>query len=256
MRITVRPNPIIAGVVFGVVLTLIGLWLALTYGRTYHWPAAGASYALGTPMGTMGDELPSYADETPSQTLQVTLADTARISELTFKNMELGKSGLLDCVAIERDAGNLTGYLHVDTMLLTGISAPTFDMAEAEIGTLTLAGQVDGHTNSSTLDPTITDQTVTSLRGTGSFVSDGGVVDRIVIVLLGDATVANLTFDNVKCSFGAWDVDYVKAGTLTQDITSKVGDGTGIDVASYTIQTSVKYRIGSDSLQDVPVTVR
>lgn len=226
-----------------------------TAGRTPIWPDAGAAYALPSRIGTSLPPDPETPSEA-SQTLQVTLATDTRLSELTFRDMNLGKAGLTDCVSIERDSNNSSGYLWVDEFIITDVSAPSFDMAETHAATFTLAGSVDGHTNNSTLDSTITDLTIVSERGAGSFVAESGAVDRIIVMFLGDANVGVLTFDGVRCSVGGWDLDHIRAGSITQDAASRFGTGSGINSADYVIQQSVKYRVGSDSLVDTPVTVR
>ena len=219
------------------------------------WPEPGAAYALPSEVGL---PLPPE-EETPtdaSQTLQVILAAGARISELSFTNLDLGKTGLTACVTIARDSSNTTGFLFIDEFVINNVSAPSFDMANVETGVLTLAGSVDGHTNSATLTSTISDITVLSTRGSGSFKAEDSVVDRIIIEFLGDADISKLSFDNVKCSVGGWDIDYIKAGSISQDATSRFGDGDGIDTADYVINSTVKYRTSTDSLVDTPITVR
>jgi hypothetical protein len=230
--------------------------------NTYEYPTAGANYTELSSGGTLGKPLPDYtgsdADEPQgrNQTLQLTLASGARLSSLTFTGIDAGRTGLTDCVVVERDANNSTGYLFVDDMQLTGVSAPTFDIANSEVGTFTTAGITDGHTWSPTIDSTISEQVVSSSRGSGSFSATDTVVDRIIITLLGDATVGTLTYSNVKCSVGAWNLDYIKAGSLTQDSTSKFGSGNGIDTADWVANTSLKIRSGSDTIVEQPLTVR
>jgi hypothetical protein len=230
--------------------------------NTYEYPAAGANYTELGSGGTLGQPLPDYTGndegepQGQNQTLQLTLAAGARLSSLSFTGVDAGRTGLTDCLVVERDASNTTGYLFANTMTLTGVSAPSFDMANSEFGTLTTAGVTDGHTWSPTLDSTISEQVVTSSRGSGSFSATDTVVDRVIITLLGDATVETLSYNNVKCSVGGVNFDYIKAGTFTQDSTSKFGDGDGIDTADWVLNTSVKYRTGSDAIVEQPITVR
>ena len=208
--------------------------------NTFEYPAAGANYTELGSGGTLGQPLPDYpgneaeAPQGNNQTLQLTLASGARLSSLSFTGVDAGRTGLTDCLVVERGASNTTGYLFANTMTLTGVSAPSFDMANSEFGTLTTAGVTDGHTWSPTLDSTISEQVVTSSRGSGSF----------------SAT------DTVKCSVGGVNFDYIKAGTFTQDATSKFGDGDGINTADWVLNTSVKYRTGSDAIVEQPITVR
>jgi len=223
------------------------------------WPEAGAAYALGMPGGTVGEDLPDEdigtSEQRPSQTLQINLAAGVRLSELTLKNMELGRSGLTTCLSIGRAAGT-TGWVYIDEIHLTGVSAPSFDMANAEIANLTFAAVVDGRTNSATLDSTIADQVIVSTRGAGSFVSEGSVVDRVIIELLGDASIAVLTIEGVKCSVGNFDIDYVKAGAFTMDSASSFGTGDGIDTADLVVNSTVKTRVSVDTMTEVPLKVQ
>ena len=223
------------------------------------WPEAGAVYALGTAGGTVGTELPDEdigtAKQRPSQTLQINLAAGVRLSELTLKDMDLGKSGLTTCLSIGRAAGT-TGWMHVDEMTLTGVAMPSFDLANAEIANLTLGATVDGRTNSATLDSTIAEQIITSSRGSGSFTSEGSAVDRVVIELGGDASIGVLTVEGVKCSVGNFDLDYIRAGNFTMDSTSRVGSGTGIDSADLVVNSTVKTRISSDTMIEIPLKVQ
>ena len=233
-----------------------GMWLAIkdVVSSSYDWPRAGASYDLGSPLGTMGEELKNYEDETPSQTLQINLADGVRISTLTFENLDMGRTGLTDCVVVQRGAG--TGYLYVDDIVMTGVSAPSLDWANSEIGTLTIAGSTDGHTFGATIDSTIADQVIVSTRGAGTFEAKDSSVDRLILSLAGDATVGTLTFEDVSCSVGGWNIDYVKASTLTQDATSKFGSGSGINTADYVLQSTLSYRSATDNIIDTPIKVQ
>ena len=169
----------IAKVVLGVVL-LSGLFMGaamyfsiagITQAKT--WPEAGAVYALGTPGGEVGVDLPDEnigtSEQRASQTLQINLASGVRLSTLNLKDMDLGRSGLTTCLSIGRAAGT-TGWMYVDEITLTGVSMPSFDMANAEIANLTFGATVDGRTNSATLDSTIAEQIITSSRGSGSFI--------------------------------------------------------------------------------------
>jgi hypothetical protein len=237
----------------------VGLYFAVedVVSATYEYPEAGAIYRDLHTGGTLGDPIPPDPETgEESQTLHLFLASGARLSTLSFVNMDLGKSGLTDCVTIMRDGANTTGYLFVDDMYVTGVSAPSFDMANSEVSSLTTAGKVDGYTWGASMSSTISDQIITSTRGSGSFSASDVKVDRIIIQMVGDATVGTLTFQNVKCSVGGWNIDYVKVGDFIQDSTSRFGDGDGIDTADYVLQQSVTYRTASNSMVDEPITVR
>ena len=219
------------------------------------WPQAGAEYALPN---TNGVRL--APDETApmerSQTLKINLASGVRLDALTLNNLDMGKAGLTDCIEITRAQGNSSGWLYVDNWTATGVTAPSADFANSEIANLSLAAYVDGHTVEATIDSTITDLEISSTRGSGTFTAQNSVVDRVLIVLAGDAVIGTLTMTDVDCSVGGWNVDYVKAGSFTMDNTSKFGDGDGIDTADFVVNSTVKTRSFTDNLVDTPITVK
>ena len=221
---------------------------------SWDWPEAGAEYNLPH---KMGEKLPPYADGSESQTLKINLADGTRLSSLTLNNLDLGKTGLSDCIEVTRQQGNSSGWLYVDNWTATGVTAPSADFANSEIANLSLAAYVDGHTVEATIDSTISDLDIQSTRGSGVFTAENSVVDRVLIVLAGDAVIGTLAMTDVDCSVGGWNVDYVKAGSFTMDNTSKFGGlNAGIDAADFVVQSTVKTRSFTDNLVDTPITVR
>jgi len=220
---------------------------------SWDWPKAGAEYSLPQ---TMGHKLEPYEDGSESQTLKINLADGTRLSSLTLNNLDLGKTGLTDCIEITRAQGNSSGWLFVDNWTATGVTAPSADFGNAEIANLSLAAYVDGHTVEATIDSTISDLDIQSTRGAGIFTAENSVVDRVLIVLAGSAVIGTLAMTDVDCSVGGWNVDYVKAGSFTMDNTSKFGDGDGIDTADFVVNSTVKTRSFTDNLVDTPITVK
>ena len=220
---------------------------------SWDWPKAGAEYSLPQ---TMGHKLEPYEDGSESQTLKINLADGTRLSSLTLNNLDLGKTGLTDCIEITRAQGNSSGWLFVDNWTATGVTAPSADFGNAEIANLSLAAYVDGHTIEATIDSTITDLDIQSTRGSGIFTAENSVVDRVLIVLAGSAVIGTFAMTDVDCSVGGWNVDYVKAGSFTMDNTSKFGDGDGIDTADFVVNSTVKARNFVDNLVDTPITVK
>ena len=220
---------------------------------SWDWPKAGAEYSLPQ---TMGHKLEPYEDGSESQTLKINLADGTRLSSLTLNNLDLGKTGLTDCIEITRAQGNSSGWLFVDNWTATGVTAPSADFGNAEIANLSLAAYVDGHTVEATIDSTISDLDIQSTRGSGIFTAENSVVDRVLIVLAGSAVIGTLAMTDVDCSVGGWNVDYVKAGSFTMDNTSKFGDGDGIDTADFVVNSTVKTRSFTDNLVDTPITVK
>lgn len=243
---------------------VVGLYFAVydIASATYEWPRAGAVYAELDQGHTLGQPLPAEEDGTESQTLLIMLASGARLSSLTLTNLDVGKTGLVTpCFQIARDSSNTTGFLYVDQFTITGMTAPSFDMATTEISSMTISAYTDGHTNSATIDQSVSEQIILSTRDTGDFKAQDSVVDRVIIQFLGDATIGQLLVDDFACSIsatadGAVDIDHVKAGNLTIDSTSKFGDGDGIDTADFIVNSTVKVRSYTDNIVDAPITIR
>jgi len=221
------------------------------------WPEAGAEYALPN---VVGNPLPPDP-ETPAlinQTLRINLADGVRLDKLHLKNLDLGKSGLTNAFEINRTNGVTGAWVNVGLFTITNSSAPTLDWANMEVGTLSLGAHVDGHTNNSVINSTISHLVIDSDRGSGSYVAENSTVDRVIINLNGDngATIGELIVDDVDASVGAWDFDYLKVGTLTMDSSNKFGDGSGINSASAVFNDTIKSRSITDNLVDTPITVQ
>ena len=241
--------------VVGVAFILAFTFVIAATDDTPIWPEAGAAYPLPDIQGVSLEPDPENPADA-NQTLKINLAANVRLTSLTLSNLDLGKTGLTDCIEITRAQGNSSGWLYVDNWTATGVSAPSADFANAEIANLSLGAYVDGHTVEATIDSTITDLEINSSRGSGEFKAENSVVDRVLIVLAGDAIIGNLIMTDVDCSVGGWNVDYVKAGSITMDNTSQFGDGDGINTADYTMNSTVKARIITDNLVDTPITVK
>jgi len=222
------------------------------------WPETGAVYSLPN---TVGEPLPPDA-ETPDQvshTLVVKLADKTRLDKLILRNLDLGKESLSESFSVERSSG-VTGslaYLWIGSIVITGSSAPTLAWDNMEAGSITLAARVDGHTQEMTVDSTIPLVIIDSDRGAGTYTAENSVVDRVVISMgTNGATIGELIIDDVDASVGAWDWDYIKAGSISLDATNSFGNGTGINSSSVTFGSDIKARIVTDNLVDTPISVK
>ena len=234
-------------------------WLTIA-GTTHEiiWPTPGASYDLPY---VIGERLPpdDVTPMTASQTLRINLKDGARLDRLVLKDLQLGKASLATAFEINRTSGVTGAMVNVGQFTITNSSAPTMEWGNIKAGTITLGqAKVDGHTNNMCLDPTLPTLVVDSDRGAGSFVSEGAVVDRVIINLNGDtgATIGELIVDNVDASVGKFDWNYISAGTITMDATNTFGDGSGINSPSVTINDTVCGRVVSSALVDSPVSVK
>jgi len=221
------------------------------------WPEAGAVYALPN---VNGQRLaPDDSDPaTRSQTLQINLADGVRLDKLELKNLDLGKAGLTNSFEVSRTSGVTGAMVSVGLITIRNSSAPTLDWANIETGCISLAGNVDGHTNAVQIDSTIPTLVIDSDRGSGSYIAQDSTVDRIIINTNGDngAIIGEIIIDDVDASIGAWDWDYIRAGCIVLENTNTFGNGTGINVASAIFNSSVKARVITDNLVDTPVSVK
>jgi hypothetical protein len=248
-------------IVFSVALATIvvatGIFFAVRDVASSHWdwPDAGAEYDLPQKMGT---QLAKYENGEESHTLQINLADGVRLDKLWLKNLSLGKSGLTNAFEINRTSGVTGAMVNVGQFTIINSSAPTLDWANMEIGTVVLSAYVDGHTNAIVIDSTISQLIIDSDRGSGTYVAENSVVDRIVINTNGatGAFIGEIIVDNVTTTTGAWDFDYMKIGILTMDNTNKFGNGTGINVASAVFNNTIKSRSITDNLVDTPLKIQ
>ena len=230
----------------------VGIYFAIydVMAHTYEWPRAGAAYADLPDGGTMGQQLPQLADGTDDQTLAVVLAANTRLENLTV-DLQMGKAGA-DCISIER-AANTTGYLYADTFTMNGLVAPTLVLSNSEIHSMTLSGKVDGHHTGPTQDSTIPSIEIGSDYGSSTYTATGRV-DRLLITLMGDAIIKTVSITG-KCSTGAVDLDYIKAGNLVLSNIS-IGDDGVITTAALDIDSSTKVYALSDTLSDRPIIVK
>ena len=221
------------------------------------WPEAGAVYALPN---LNGQRLaPDDSDPaTRSQTLQINLADNVRLDKLWLKNLDLGKAGLTNSFEISRTTGVTGAMVNVGLITIRNSSAPTLDFANIEAGCITLAGEMDGHTNAVQIDATIPNLVVDSDRGAGTYIAENSQVDRIILNTNGDngATIGEILIDDVDASVGAWDWDYVKAGNIVFESTNQFGNGTGINSASAVFNSTVKARCVTDNVVETPISVK
>ena len=217
------------------------------------WPETGAVYALPN---LNGQRLaPDISDPaTRSQTLQINLGNGVRLDKLELSRLDLGKPGLTDSLAVTGVTG---AQLHVGLITIRNSSAPSLDWANIETGCITLAGNVDGHTNAISVDSTISNLVIDSDRGAGTYIAADSTVDRVIINTVGgDATIGEILIDDVDSSVGGWNWDFIKAGCIVLEASNTFGDGSGINSASAVFNSTVKARSIVDNLVDTPVSVK
>ena len=186
------------------------------------------------------------------------LANGTRLDKLHFKNVQLGKVGLSDSFTINRTSGVTGAMVNVGQLTITNSSTPTLAWSNMTVNSLALGAYVDGHTQAVVLDNTVPLLVIDSDRGSGSYLVENSVVDKIIISTNGDlgAYIGELIIEGVTASSGAWTWDYLAVGILTMDGSNKIGNGTGIDVPSAVFNSSISARSVVDNLVDTPIKVQ
>ena len=228
---------------------------------TYNWPEP-AEYAITAEgLQTMGHKNPDYPDGTESQTLSIRLGNESRISTLRIKDVDLGRAGIsraLDISPLTNAVTGATAYLWVGSLTIINSSFPTFKMETSDVANLTTGLLCDGHTLAATISNTVSDVVLESERLSSVYEVNGSIVDRIQIHITGNsgAFVENLILDNVDAWAGEIYLSRMKIGTATMDNSNKVGDGSGVDSASCSYESSVNARNITNTIQDRPIKVQ
>ena len=217
------------------------------------WPEAGAVYSLPT---VNGQRLAPDASDpaTRSQTLQVNLGNGVRLDKLELSRLDLGKTGLANSLHVTGVTG---AQVNVGLITIRNSSAPTLDWSRINTGCITLAGNVDGHTNAISVDSTIPKLVIDSDRGAGTYTASDSHVDRVIINTVGGAaTIGEILIDDVDASVGAWKWEGINAGCIVMENTNQFGDGSGINSASAVFNDTIKARVITDNLVDTPISVK
>tara|TARA_Y100000310_G_scaffold134590_1_gene133509 strand:+ start:217 stop:1128 length:912 start_codon:yes stop_codon:yes gene_type:complete len=209
------------------------------------WPDAaiydaGRAQRLGQEEIGVGEKQP-VEESSPTMTLQLNIG-SARISELIFEDMSIGKaSGLTDSINISSTAGNII----CETLLLEDVEATDFTLATSTAYALTIATTTaDGLSISPTLASTPIKYAFGSTRGALSVPAvKGGTFDRILISSAATSTVGLISFKRVKAYGAGITLQNLKCGEIiirgTDADESVFGDGTGINSASFTVASTV-----------------
>lgn len=183
--------------------------------------------------------------ELQTQTLQLNISG-ARAADITIQNIDIGKSAnltdALQIIGANAAGGAAAKSLICDEILISGVEATTLNLANSEIYELVLTNNTaDGLSISPTLANSVVDYTVQSDRGAVKIpaVSDGDF-DRIIIsTTTADSYCRTLTLSNISAYGAGINLDNILAGKLTIQA-SRIGDGSGIDSASFTIEATTK----------------
>lgn len=221
------------------------------------WPDAGAVYNAPSLVGQA-----AHDPEEPSRrsmTLQLNIGQGERISEITLRDMSLGKAGITD--ALQLTGTSTTDVLVIEKLTVKNSSFPTFDIANADIHTIIATTSVEtaGHTVSPTLASSTAAVSIGGTRNSVKYISDGGTVDRIIIrqsTSGGDVFIKEMTIDNVHSYIGQLNFDNLSIGTLILE-NIKIGDDGDVDNDSdFIVNSSVNVNTVTESIVDVPIFIR
>lgn len=236
---------------------LLGMVLLISKGeQELVWPAAGASYTAPSFIGAKVVDKETPAEM--SQTLQINLPGGIRLNRIHLKNVSLGKAGLTTVLQI---SGTSTAYILIDDLIIRNSEFPSMDFANSEFFSIIATTSVEaaGHTFTMTASSTIDDITVGSTRGAVTYDAENMVVDRIIITVLVGATsdviIDELILDGVKASVGAFDLDWVKAGTVTLE-NLKIGDDGDINSADLVMGSTVLFTNVTDGVIEKPINIK
>jgi hypothetical protein len=254
---------VVMAIVVSAAAVSVGLYFAVkdVVSSTYNWPEPAEYQVTAEGLQTMGKKNPDYPDGTESQTLSIRLADGARISTLRIKDTDLGRTGIskaLDISPLTSAVTGATAYLWVGNLTVTNSSFPTFKMETSDVANLVTGLLCDGHTMAATIKNTVSDISLESERLSSVYEVNGSIVDKIQIHITGTsgAFIENLILDNVDAWAGEMYLSRMKIGTATFNNSNLVGDGSGVDSASCSYESSVNARNITNTIQDRPIKVQ
>jgi hypothetical protein len=254
---------VVLSIVVSGLAVAVGLYFAVkdVVSSTYNWPEPAEYQVTAEGLQTMGQKNPDYPDGTESQTLSIRLANGARISTLRIKDTDLGRTGItraLDISPLTNAVTGATAYLWVGNLTVTNSSFPTFKMETSDVANLVTGLLCDGHTMAATIKNTVSDISLESERLSSVYEVNGSIVDKIQIHITGNsgAFIENLILDNVDAWAGEMYLSRMKIGTATFNNSNKVGDGSGVDSASCSYESSVNARNITNTIQDRPIKVQ
>ena len=248
---------VISGAVY---FAIQGIDPAPVYPQAASYDAA-RSQRLGHKELAVGEKIQEDVQQ-GTQTLELNIGG-ARIESIKFENMSIGKdSGLTDTIKIGKTAGTSTKIL-CEELILENVEATDFFMGTSTAHSFRMENIVaDGLSVSPTLSSDPVQYSFGSNRGALNVPAvTGGTFDRILISAAASSTVGTIHFKNVKAYGAGVTISDVECGSViikgTESGDSVWGDGSGINVPSFTIANTLK--ISSSSLVnnlEKPISVR
>jgi hypothetical protein len=198
-------------------------------------------------------------EQRATQTLNL-IVGGARIDQLSFDTISLGKAtGLTNAIKV---FGTTANTLTCDTVTIDGLEAPSLWLSNSRIHTLTIK---DNFADGLSLSPTlgvVSDIEVGSTRGAINIPSvKDSTYDRILIdTSSADSVCKDLKLKDIKV-FGTYSgaksvhLENMDVGELII-MNSLIGDGTGIDVASFTATSTTISNAALTNNIERPITIK
>jgi len=207
-----------------------------------EWPDAATYDAeraqrLGLEKIGVGNK-PSTEEQRQTMTLQLNLGGGVRVNELSFSDLSIGKgSGLTDAIKISTTAGSII----CEKLILDGVEATDLTMTTTTAYTFKVTTTTaDGLSISPTLSSNPIKYSYGSSRGSVSIPAvTEGTFDRIIITGSTTSTVGTISFTNVRAYGAGITLQNLNCGEIIIR-NSIIGDGSGIDSASFTIASTVE----------------
>jgi hypothetical protein len=208
---------------------------------TPHFPDA-ADYYTKLQLSSGAEILANgQQPEIATQTLNLIIGDS-RIDKIYLEDLEIGKeSGLNHTLKMFGNEGNTTNYLECQTLIIDGLVAPKVTIGNGTAYKVIIENNVADGNSFSVATQTVSNINFGGVRGALTIPKvEGSDYDRILIDMTdGNTTCGTFTIKDVKMFGAPMELNHFKVGKLIIN-NSVIGDGTGINSASFIIESSLK----------------
>jgi len=188
-----------------------------------------------------GAEVLINGEITGTQTLNLIIGNS-RIDKIFLNDLEIGKnSGLNHTLLMFGNEENSTNYLECEKLIINGLVAPKVTIGNATAYKVIISNNVADGNSFSIATQTVNNINFGGVRGALTIPKvEGSDYDRIIIDMTdGNTTCGEITIQHVKMFGAPVDLRHFKVGTLVIN-NSVIGDGTGIDSASFIIESTLE----------------
>ena len=228
----------------GMSATLGGMLIAMSFiiagtDDTPMFPEAADYYAAVHQWAEL--EQLSVGEKRADQTMTLNLiTGDARIQSIYMENLEIGKdSGLNYSMEMFGVDGNTTNWFKCEKLVIDGLVAPKLEIANATAYKTIVTNNVADGNSFNVRSATVTNYQFGGTRGALDIPSiKSGDYDRILLDTTdGNTTCNTITLKDIKAYGAGVILERFQVGTLVIN-NSIIGDGTGINTASFIIDSS------------------